>query len=230
MPSGAGSEMPGGPESKTYSGAALNLPLRPGNAAARGSPLPQTEARLRVSGVVEESIADGPGLRYVVFTQGCPHGCPGCHNPETHSLSGGYSLAVSSVLAAVRENPLLAGITFSGGEPFLQPDPLCLLAEGVRALGGTVAVYSGYTLEALRDLAAGSPATARLLRLTDLLIDGPYVEALRDLDLPFRGSGNQRILGREEILAALGKNFAQGNFLLDIPPRAGICPPQRVLP
>jgi anaerobic ribonucleoside-triphosphate reductase activating protein len=153
--------------------------------------------------VVEESIVDGPGLRYVVFTQGCPHGCPGCHNPETHSLSGGRLLSVFSVLAAIRENPLLAGVTFSGGEPFLQPAPLCLLAEEMHALGGDVAVYTGYTLEALRDLASGNPAVARLLRLADLLIDGPYVEALRDLDLPFRGSRNQRILGRQDIGAAL---------------------------
>jgi anaerobic ribonucleoside-triphosphate reductase activating protein len=199
--------MPGGPEMGTGSGAAVNMPLWPGSGAASGDPLLRADARLQVSGVVEESIVDGPGLRYVVFTQGCPHGCPGCHNPQTHSLSGGHSLSVSSVLAAVRENPLLAGITFSGGEPFLQPGPLCLLAEGVRALGGTVVVYSGYTLEALLDQAAARPATARLLRLTDLLIDGPYVVSLRDLDLPFRGSRNQRILGREAILAALGKKI-----------------------
>ncbi|MDR1360103.1 MAG: radical SAM protein [Deltaproteobacteria bacterium] len=158
---------------------------------------------IRVSGVVEESVVDGPGLRYVLFTQGCPHGCPGCHNPETHSLSGGRLLSISSVLAAIRENPLLAGATFSGGEPFLQPDPLCLLAEGIHALGGNVAVYTGYTLEALGDLAAGNPSAARLLSLADLLIDGPYVQALRDLDLPFRGSRNQRILERPEIRAAL---------------------------
>jgi anaerobic ribonucleoside-triphosphate reductase activating protein len=161
------------------------------------------EARIQISGVVEESIVDGPGLRYVLFTQGCPHVCPGCHNPETHSLSGGRFIPVAAVLAAIRENPLLAGVTFSGGEPFLQPDPLCLLAEEAHALGRNVVVYSGYTLEALRDLAAGSPAAARLIRLADLLIDGPYVEALRDLDLPFRGSRNQRILGREDIRAAL---------------------------
>jgi anaerobic ribonucleoside-triphosphate reductase activating protein len=204
--------MPGGPELGTDRGATPYMPPGPESAVAFGNPFPRADARLQVSGVVEESIVDGPGLRYVVFTQGCPHGCPGCHNPETHSLSGGYSLSASSVLAAVRENPLLAGITFSGGEPFLQPDPLCLLAEGVRALGGTVAVYSGYTLEILRDLAAESPATARLLRLTDLLIDGPYVEALRDLDLPFRGSSNQRILERKEILAVLGKKFSPGAF------------------
>jgi anaerobic ribonucleoside-triphosphate reductase activating protein len=178
--------------------------------------------------VVEESIVDGPGLRYAVFTQGCPHLCPGCHNPQTHSLSGGRFLSVSSLLAAVRENPLLAGVTLSGGEPFLQPAPLCLLAEGVRALGRNVVVYSGYTLEELGDLAAASPPAARLLQLTDLLIDGPYVQALRDLDLPFRGSRNQRILGAAEIRAALGKKLAP--FFLDIPPAPGYDPGQGASP
>jgi anaerobic ribonucleoside-triphosphate reductase activating protein len=175
-------------------------PLRRGKAPGGAA------AEIRVSGVVEESVVDGPGLRYVVFTQGCPHGCPGCHNPETHSLGGGRLLSVSSLLAAIRENPLLAGVTFSGGEPFLQPDPLCLLAEGVRSLGKTVVIYSGYTLEELRNLA--DPSAARLLCLADLLIDGPYVEALRDPDLPFRGSRNQRLLGQREIRAVL--DFSAG--------------------
>ncbi|MDR2160680.1 MAG: radical SAM protein, partial [Desulfovibrio sp.] len=151
--------------------------------------------------VVEESIVDGPGLRYVLFTQGCPHACRGCHNPETHSLFGGRLVSVSSVLAAVEKNPLLAGVTFSGGEPFLQPEPLCALARGVHALGGTVVVYTGYTLEQLRELA--DPPSRRLLLAADLLVDGPYVEALRDLNLPFRGSSNQRLLGPGEIRSAL---------------------------
>ena len=161
-------------------------------AARRGANL------LRLAGIVEESIADGPGLRFVIFTQGCPHSCRGCHNPETHSLEGGSLYSVQDLLARYAENPLLGGVTFSGGEPFLQARRLCAVAEGVRAAGGNVMTYTGYTYETLL-LRAGSEEGqdwARLLALTDLLVDGPYVERLRDLELPFRGSSNQRLLDR----------------------------------
>ncbi len=167
--------------------------------------------RLRLSGIVEESIVDGPGLRFVLFTQGCPHGCQGCHNPETHCREGGFVCDVEELLAQYGENPLLAGVTFSGGEPFLQAGALCAVAERVRARGGDVVTYTGYTYEALlaRTERGGAPDIARLLELTDLLIDGPYVEALRDLELPFRGSSNQRLLDRKRRRAlAAGKGRA----------------------
>ena len=151
---------------------------------------------VRISGIVEESIADGPGIRYALFTQGCPHQCKGCHNPETHTLDGGFLTDVATVLAQFKENPLLAGITFSGGEPFLQPEPLWVLAEQIKALGKTVVVFSGYTCEHLHKLSVKQPAVAGLLALTDLLIDGPYIEEQRDLELLYRGSGNQRILDK----------------------------------
>lgn len=157
-------------------------------------------ARLRLSGIVEESIVDGPGLRLVLFTQGCPHGCKGCHNPETHDPEGGFVRHVEEILAQYDENPLLDGVTFSGGEPFLQAGALCAVAEKVRARGGDVITYTGYTYEALlaRTERGAEPDAARLLELTDLLVDGPYVEALRDLELPFRGSSNQRLLDRKQ--------------------------------
>lgn len=152
------------------------------------------EHEIRVHGLVEESIVDGPGLRYVVFTQGCPHRCPGCHNPETHDPEGGQILTVSGIFSQFSKNPLLAGITFSGGEPFLQPAPLLELARRVRRSGKNVVIYSGYTLEQLRVQAASSPDVAALLRCTDILVDGPYIAAERDLELLFRGSRNQRML------------------------------------
>ena len=156
---------------------------------------------LRVNDIVEESIVDGPGLRYVVFTQGCPHRCRGCHNPATHSPGGGYSMDTADIYARFSENPLLAGITFSGGEPFLQPQPLCDLAGRVRSGGGTVMTYTGYTFEQLRALASHTQAVAHLLFLTDILVDGPYVESLRDMEnLRFRGSSNQRLLEKADML------------------------------
>lgn len=151
---------------------------------------------IRVRGIMEESIVDGPGIRCVIFTQGCPHRCKGCHNPETYDLDGGFLLDAASVIAKFTENPLLTGVTFSGGEPFLQPEPLCGVAEQVKALGKTVAVYSGYTFEQLLDMAARNRHIDKLLSLSDILIDGPYVEELKDLELRFRGSVNQRLLDR----------------------------------
>lgn len=154
---------------------------------------PQT---IRVSGFVEESIVDGPGLRYVIFTQGCPHNCVGCHNPETHDPSGGTVVTVAAVTAEILENPVLSGVTFSGGEPFLQAQALCAVAEGVRAAGKSVVTYTGYTFEQLLARAPHEPAVAALLAATDILIDGPYLADLRDLELRFRGSSNQRLLDR----------------------------------
>lgn len=153
-------------------------------------------ALLRVSGIVEESIVDGPGLRYVVFTQGCPHHCKGCHNPQTHSFEGGFLLSAEAALAQLQENPLLSGITLSGGEPFEQAQALCAIAEGAKALGKTVMTYTGYVFEDL--LARNDCWTDRLLDLTDILVDGPYKEEQRDLELQFRGSANQRLLDRAE--------------------------------
>lgn len=155
--------------------------------------------KLRVNGIVEESIVDGPGLRFVVFTQGCPHRCPGCHNPDTHAPEGGRLAETAEILARFMENPLLHGMTFSGGEPYMQPDALCFLAEQVKASGKSLVVYTGYTCEALTRWSRQQRSVARLLELTDLLIDGPYLEELRDLELPYRGSRNQRLLYREDI-------------------------------
>ncbi|MBQ5796932.1 MAG: anaerobic ribonucleoside-triphosphate reductase activating protein [Firmicutes bacterium] len=149
---------------------------------------------LRLSGVISESIVDGPGFRYVVFTQGCPHGCPGCHNPQTHDFNGGTLIDPLTLLPEIDENPLLAGVTFSGGEPFCQPEALLPLAREIKARGLHLLIFSGYTYEQLQAMAASSEATAQLLQLCDTLIDGPYIEEQRDLTLQFRGSANQRVL------------------------------------
>lgn len=152
---------------------------------------------LRISGIVEESIVDGPGIRLVVFTQGCFHGCRGCHNPQTHDPEGGFFKSIEEIADLYATNPLLDGITFSGGEPFLQAGQLCLLAEKIHSLNGDVITYTGYTYEQLIQLdgSTGS-AAARLLETSDFLVDGPYVEALRDPDLNFMGSSNQRFLDK----------------------------------
>ena len=147
---------------------------------------------IRIAGIVRESIVDGAGLRFVVFGQGCPHRCPGCHNPQTHDFQGGRLVPISSIIAEIRKNPLLRGVTFSGGEPFSQIEPFAALAKQVRALPGKldITVYSGYTFEEL----AALPGAEKLLGLCDYLIDGPFLLAARDLSLTFRGRRNQRYL------------------------------------
>lgn len=149
-----------------------------------------------LAGIEEESIVDGPGLRMVIFTQGCPHHCPGCHNPQTHPFEGGTPYTLKSLLKRYGKNPILRGMTFSGGEPFVHAEALAILARAVHEKKGTVVTFTGYTYEALLQKSRSDEAVSRLLEETDLLIDGPYVEALRDLELRFRGSSNQRLLDR----------------------------------
>lgn len=150
------------------------------------------DSTLRISGIIEESIVDGEGIRFVVFVQGCPHHCDGCHNPDTHDFSGGESASIRDLFERICENPLLRGVTFSGGEPFCQSGPLAALAALVHERGLDVTTYTGFTLEALQS--RGDPAVSALLDATDILIDGPFVLAQRDLSLRFRGSANQRVI------------------------------------
>lgn len=152
--------------------------------------------RLRISGTVDESVVDGPGLRFVVFTQGCHHHCPGCQNPHTHDPKGGHDADTDELLALALSNPLLSGITLSGGEPFLQPVPLADLARKAKNAGLDVISYSGFTFEQILE----SPAAMELLREIDILVDGPFVEEKRSMDLKFRGSSNQRAIDVQESL------------------------------
>lgn len=153
---------------------------------------------IKVAGVIGDSITDGPGIRMTVFVQGCPHHCPGCHNPETHPFEGGQPRTAQELLEKLDKNPLLSGVTLSGGEPFCQAAALLPLAEGVRARGLELAAYSGWTYEQL--LAQGGDAE-NLLRLCHVLVDGPFVLAERSLSLRFRGSKNQRIIDVQRSLA-----------------------------
>lgn len=149
---------------------------------------------IRIAGVIRQSIVDGPGLRFVVFTQGCPHACPGCQNPETHDFAGGYDCEIQKILDAMDKNPLLMGLTLSGGEPFARTAELLPLAKAVRARGKDVWCYSGYSFEELLALARENPDAKALLAELDVLVDGRFLLAERDLTLRFRGSRNQRVL------------------------------------
>lgn len=150
--------------------------------------------KIRMSGVVEESIVDGPGIRYTVFVQGCPHHCEGCHNPQTHDFDGGYEDDTDNIYSKILENPLLDGVTFSGGEPFCQAKPLAELGRRIKAAGLGVMSYSGYTIEQLLKGANDENGWLELLQTIDYLVDGKFVLALKSYECHFRGSTNQRII------------------------------------
>ena len=155
--------------------------------------------KIRISGIVNDSVVDGPGFRLAVFTQGCPHGCPGCHNPQTHDFEGGREIDTQEIIEKLRGNPLLDGITLSGGEPFCQGAACAELASAAHALGLNVWTYSGYTYE---QLLAGDAEQRALLAETDVLVDGPFVLPQRTLELRFRGSANQRLIDVKASAAA----------------------------
>lgn len=162
-------------------------------------------SEIRIAGTIEESIVDGPGIRYVIFTQGCPHHCEGCHNPQTHDFEGGRLADTQELLECIQANPLLSGVTFSGGEPFCQPKPLAELAQQIHSIGKTVVAYTGYTFEQLCE--KHDEEIDQLLRQCDLLIDGPFVQEQRDTLLRFRGSRNQRLID-------IPKTLEQGRIVL----------------
>lgn len=153
---------------------------------------------LKLAGVVRESIVDGPGFRYVIFTQGCPHHCKGCHNPQTHSFDDGYEADIDEIIAEIKKNPLLKGITLSGGEPFCQAEALVPLVKRVREMGKDVFAFSGYTIEQLIEIGKTKPAVKELLLMCDTLVDGPFILEKRDIELQFRGSSNQRVINIKE--------------------------------
>lgn len=151
-------------------------------------------AVIRLAGVVRESIVDGPGIRFAVFCQGCAHHCKGCHNTDTHDFSGGEDVTVETLLEEIDKNPLLDGVTFTGGEPFCQPAGFLTLAKGVKKRGLNIVAFSGYTYEELLQMGKEDPHISQLMDSIDTLIDGPFVEEEKDLTLEFRGSKNQRII------------------------------------
>ena len=154
---------------------------------------------LYLAGITEDSIVDGPGIRTTFYAQGCPHHCPGCHNPETWPLEGGTPMEEARLANIAMSNPLSKGVTFSGGEPFAQAAGFAELGRLLKEAGYEVASYSGYTFE---QLLAGTPEQRQLLQTLDVLIDGPFVLAEKSLELNFRGSRNQRVLNVPKSLAA----------------------------
>ena len=156
------------------------------------------ENKIKISGIVKESSVDGPGFRYVVFTQGCPHHCKGCHNPQTHSFDGGSYIDIDTILEDVKKNPLLRGVTISGGEPFMQAKKIAKLLSKIDRKKLSTIVYTGFLYEDLLNNANENNGYMDLLKQADLLIDGKFEEDLMDENLLFRGSSNQRVIKCKE--------------------------------
>ena len=151
---------------------------------------------IRIAGIEPESVVDGEGIRFAVFMQGCLRNCRGCHNPATHALDGGKIVDTDELIDAIKKNPLLSGITLTGGEPLLQIPAAIELAKATKNLGLNVWCYTGYIYEEI------PPDAQELLKYIDVLVDGEFILALRDLELDFRGSRNQRIIDLNKLRKA----------------------------
>jgi anaerobic ribonucleoside-triphosphate reductase activating protein len=157
--------------------------------------------KINIAGIVDESFSDGPGIRCVVFAQGCRHACPGCHNPETHPFGVGRWADTEDVIARMRKNPMLDGLTLSGGDPFEQAEGFAALARLAKEGGYHIMTYTGYTFEFLLEHSREN-GWGLLLKWTDILVDGPFDPARRFPPSRFRGSANQRIIDIRSSLAA----------------------------
>lgn len=153
---------------------------------------------IKICGIEKESIVDGTGLRYVVFAQGCPHKCIGCHNPESHCFDSGKYKMIDEILNDIKRNPLLKGVTFSGGEPFEQANSFIKLSNEIKAfnkergLNLDIWCFTGYKVEEI--INSKDKAKLELLKSVDILVDGKFDLNLRTIEKPFVGSSNQRII------------------------------------
>ena len=155
---------------------------------------------IRISGTVSESIVDGPGFRYTVFVQGCPHNCPGCHNPQTHDFNGGKVVDTEELFRECMDDPLNKGVTLSGGEPFSQAQELYELGKRFKERGYDLWCYTGWTMKELWKMAESEYYVGKLMSIIDVLVDGRFIEERKTLSLPFRGSENQRLIDMKKTL------------------------------
>lgn len=154
--------------------------------------------KVYIAGVHKNSIVDGPGLRYVIFFQGCNHKCKGCHNPKTHKYNTGKHIEIDQIIRDIISTGV-KGVTISGGEPFDQSKELYYLVKSLKELNYNIWIYSGYIFE---ELQKDKYTNMKILRNIDTLVDGPFVEEKFSKDLLFKGSKNQRIINvRDSLLA-----------------------------
>ena len=158
------------------------------------------EKTIRLSGIAYESLVNGPGMRRVFFAQGCKHNCKGCFNPDTHDFCGGEERNIGELIKDTLDNPILRGITFSGGDPFEQADKFAYMAIAFKEKGLSIWSYTGYTYEYIMENKDKRLGWSDLLNNIDVLVDGRFEEEKRQDGLKFRGSTNQRIIDVQESL------------------------------
>lgn len=151
--------------------------------------------QIRLSNPLQtDSVVDGEGIRTVIWTQGCPHHCPNCHNPETHDFKGGFLKDVDEIVLELKQLESQDGITFSGGDPMMQPKECMYIAKNAKELGYNVWCYTGFLYEEL------NPIQKEFLKYVDVLVDGPFIQDLKSYSVLFRGSTNQRIINVKDSL------------------------------
>ena len=155
---------------------------------------------IRMAGIIYESLSNGPGIRRVFFLQGCRHNCKGCFNPETHDFNGGILKDMDELIEDTLKNPMITGVTFSGGDPMFQPKECAVLANYAKSIGLDVWCYTGFTFEELLDMAKKNKDIIDFLNNIDILVDGKFMIELKSYDVIFRGSTNQRIIDVKESL------------------------------
>ncbi|MDE6348793.1 MAG: anaerobic ribonucleoside-triphosphate reductase activating protein [Bacteroides sp.] len=154
---------------------------------------------LSILDILEDTTVDGPGFRTAIYAAGCPNGCPGCHNPESWDINHGHWMSTEEILEKVLADPF-ADVTFSGGDPMFQPEGFAELARTIKERSRkNIWCYTGYTFEELLE----NPSQAQLLKYIDVLVDGKFIKELRDEELHFRGSSNQRLI---DVQASLKKH------------------------
>ena len=149
--------------------------------------------KIRLAGIIENSINNGEGIRKVIFAQGCKHHCKGCFNPSTHDFSGGYECDTDKIIERINNDYMIDGVTFSGGDPFEQAEAFAEIAKNINP-ELNIWCYTGYTLQEIIDKANEKPEWVDLLTHIDVLVDGKFEEDKKDRNLKFKGSSNQNII------------------------------------
>jgi len=149
---------------------------------------------IRLSGIAYESLVNGPGIRRVFFSQGCKHNCKGCFNPDTHDFNGGEERVIKDLIKDTLDNPMVKGVTFSGGDPFERAEEFSYMAKEFKKAGLNIWCYSGYTFEKIIEISKENQGFKDLIKNIDVLVDGKFIEEEKDEEIKYRGSRNQRII------------------------------------
>lgn len=152
------------------------------------------EKNIRLSGIAYESLVNGPGMRRVFFAQGCRHNCCGCFNPDTHDFNGGELRNIEQLIKDVLDNPMLSGVTFSGGDPWEQAEEFAYMAKAFKKNNLNIWCYTGYTFEYILEHKKERNGWQELINNIDVLVDGKFEINKKDDNLKYRGSSNQRII------------------------------------